>query len=81
MSMKIPFTEHVPSLLGLRNQCRSQLPHAPDEVVQALATLAQAAHEEYLDWRTDTAAIGEPPPNPANYDTVAGLATIYASLR
>ncbi len=83
MPAQIPFAIQIPSLVNLRQKARAQLPDAADEIVTALATLAQAAYEEYSEWVTteNNAAYGSPPPNPAEYTTVAGLAAIYASLR
>lgn len=80
----IPFAVQIPSLINLRQKCKEQLPFAAPEVIDALATLAQAAYEEYYDWVTNdpgSAGMTSSPPNPAEYETVAGLAAIYASLR
>lgn len=78
---RIPFAVQIPSLVNLRQKARAQLPNAADEVVTAIATLAQAAYEEYYEWVTQSTDMGSGPPNPAEYETVAGLAAIYASLR
>lgn len=84
---QIPFAIQIPSLVNLRMKCRSQLPSripaaVADEIVTALAVLAQAAYEDYAEWATALPEPGcapEPPPNPAEYKTVAGLAAAYAS--
>lgn len=78
----IPFAVQIPSLVNLQQKCRSQLPDATYEIIMALAILAQAAYEEYYEWQFDDhPEPASPPPNPAEYETVAGLAAIYASLR
>lgn len=78
----IPFAIQIPSLVDLCRKAKAQMPDASEEVRAAVATLAQAAYEDYYDW----IALGGNPdaivnPNHLRHSNVHGIAIAYLSSK